>query len=324
VIFYHADQKKRAAAEFASPVCLLRQQGEAAETGSRGHLRRCPIGRGIENRVIFNEIARFFRRCPPSQGEGGPKYEERRTKYEDEKKPQPTSRFTAASGYNRIWIVCSLVCNALSTLGIPRLRTACAVKAYLRRAKSRRNAVGIQCRGWHNPSGLSSIRMSGNLMAANVQQPLEIVFGVPGGDLIRFDVLGQTCPDANEDWYSSQLDVAVHICVGMVHSYRSLVMFSDDFHCFRSELRKLSSGETTFAVLETSDFLFVTVRFDGSSYDVSMQLDALEQDGELVLREGGTENWEWHLAIERNALDGLIDGVIRVSNRYRTWSVPKS
>jgi ferredoxin-thioredoxin reductase catalytic subunit len=54
-----------------------------------------------------------------------------------------------------------------------------------------------------------------------------------------------------------------------------------------------------------------------------MQLDALERDGEIVLRDGGAENWEWRLAMDRTLLDALIDALTQVSDRYPTWSVPK-
>jgi hypothetical protein len=46
-------------------------------------------------------------------------------------------------------------------------------------------------------------------------QPLKIVFGIREGDDIRFKVLGRTCPDANTDWYRSQLDAEIHINVRM-------------------------------------------------------------------------------------------------------------
>jgi len=155
-------------------------------------------------------------------------------------------------------------------------------------------------------------------------QPLEIVFGIPDGDHIRFQVLGLTCPDADTDWYRSQLDVEIRIQVGTFRGYRSLVMFSDDFHLFRAALKRLLSGETVGAWLETGDFLSVEVSADGVSYNAWMQLDALERDGEMVLRDGGAENWEWRLAIDRTSLDILIATVTRVSECYPTWSVPKS
>jgi hypothetical protein len=154
-------------------------------------------------------------------------------------------------------------------------------------------------------------------------EPLEIVFGIRAGDQIRFQVLGQTCPDASTDWYRSQLNAEIRIHVGTFRGYRSLVMFSDDFHRFRAELKRLISGEAVGAALETGDFLSVDVSADASSYNAWMQLDALERDGEIVLRDGGAENWEWRLAMDRTSLDALIDAVTRVSDRYPTWSVPK-
>lgn len=154
-------------------------------------------------------------------------------------------------------------------------------------------------------------------------QPLEIVFGIREGDHVRFEVLGLTCLDSNTDWYRSQLDAEIHIHVGVFRGYRSLVMFSDDFHRFRAALRRLMSGETVVAALETGDFLAVDVSADGSSFNVWMQLDALERDGEIVLRDGGAENWEWRLAMDRTSLNALIDAVTQVSDRYPTWSVPK-
>jgi hypothetical protein len=155
-------------------------------------------------------------------------------------------------------------------------------------------------------------------------QPLEIVFGIREGDHIRLEVLGPTCPDANTDWYRSQLNAEIHINVGVFRGYRSLVMFSDDFHCFRAELKRLMSGEAVAAWLETGDFLSVDVEADGSSYNVWMQLDALERDGEMVLRDGGAENWEWRLEMDRTSVNALIDAVAQVSDRYPTWSVPRS
>jgi hypothetical protein len=154
-------------------------------------------------------------------------------------------------------------------------------------------------------------------------QPLEIVFGNREGDHIRFEVLGLTCPESNTDWYRSQLNAEIHIHVGMFRGYRSLVMFSDDFHHFRAALKRLMSGATVVAALETSDFLAVDESADGSSYNVWMQLDALERDGEIVLRDGGAKNWEWRLAMDQTSLDALIDAVAQVSDRYPTWSVPK-
>jgi hypothetical protein len=150
---------------------------------------------------------------------------------------------------------------------------------------------------------------------------LEIEFGIRSGDHVRFEVLGLTCPDSNTDWYRSQLNVEIHINVGTFRGYRSLVMFSDDFHRFRADLKRLMSGEKVGAVLETGDFLAVDVFADGSSYKVWMQLDALERDGEIVLRDGGAENWEWRLAMDRTSLSALIDAVTQVSDRYPTWSV---
>ena len=154
-------------------------------------------------------------------------------------------------------------------------------------------------------------------------QPLEIVFGIREGDHIRFEVLGLTCPDSDMDWYRSQLNAEIHIHVGKFRGFRSLVMFSDDFHLFRARFKRLTSGETAFAALETGDFLSVDISADGSSYNVWMQLDALERDGEIVLRDGGAENWEWHLALDQTSLDPLLDAVTQVSDRYPTWSVLK-
>lgn len=155
-------------------------------------------------------------------------------------------------------------------------------------------------------------------------QALEIVFGIREGDHIRFGVLGLTCPEAEEDWYRAQLNAEIHINVGTFRGYRSLVMFSDDFHRFWAALKKLLSGETVGATLETGDFLSVDVSVDGSAYNVWMQLDALERDGEEVLRDGGAANWEWHLAIDRTSLDTLLAEVTRVSERYPFWTVSRS
>lgn len=153
---------------------------------------------------------------------------------------------------------------------------------------------------------------------------LEIVFGMCEGDHIRFQMLGLTCPDADTDWYRSQLNVEIWIHVGSLRGYRSLVMFSDNFHLFRAALQRLLSGESGSAWLETGDFLSVDVSADGCSYNVWMQLDALERDGEMILCDGGNENWEWRLAMDRATLDTLTAAVTRVSERYPTWSVPKN
>ncbi|MFO0967369.1 MAG: hypothetical protein U0793_17560 [Gemmataceae bacterium] len=152
---------------------------------------------------------------------------------------------------------------------------------------------------------------------------MEIVFGIREGDNIRFEVLGLTCPHATTDWYRSQLNVEIRIQVGTFRGNRSLVMFSDDFHLFRAALKRLLSGESVSASLETGDFLSVDVSGDTSSYNVWMQLDALERDGEMVLRDGGAENWDWRLAMDRTSLDTLVAAVTRVSEHYPTWSVPK-
>src|SRR5262249_25697195 len=154
-------------------------------------------------------------------------------------------------------------------------------------------------------------------------QPLEIVFGDREGDHIRFEVLGLTCPNAKTDWDRSALDVEIHIHIGSFCGYRSLVIFSDDFHRFRDGLKRLLSRETLVAALETGDFLSVDVSAGQSSYNFWMQLDALEQDGETVLRDGGDENWEWRLEMDRASLDTLTGAVTGVSDRYPTWSVPK-
>jgi hypothetical protein len=162
-------------------------------------------------------------------------------------------------------------------------------------------------------------------MPANLHedQALEVVFGVREADHIRFQVLGLTCPDADTDWYRSQLNAEILIHVGMFRGYRSLVMFSDDFHRFRAALKSLLLGERVIAALETGDFLSVDVSADRSSYNVWMQLDALERDGKIVLRDGRTKNWEWRFTMDRAALDTLVDGVTQVSDRYPTWSVPR-
>ena len=155
-------------------------------------------------------------------------------------------------------------------------------------------------------------------------QPLEIVFGIREGDCIRLAVLGPTCPQAEEDWYRAQLNAEIHINVGTFHGYRSLVMFSDDFHHFRAALKSLLSEEAAGAWLETGDFLSVEVSVEGSAYNVWMQLDALERAGEEVLRDGGAENWEWRLAMDRTSFDTLLAAVTRVSERYPTWSVSRN
>ena len=155
-------------------------------------------------------------------------------------------------------------------------------------------------------------------------QPLEIVFGIREGDCIRSEVLGPTCPQAEEDWYRAQLNAEIYINVGTFRGYRSLVMFSDDFHLFRAALKSLLSGEAVGAWLQTGDFLSVEVSVEDSAYNVWMQLDALERDGEEVLRDGGAENWEWRLAMDRTSLDTLLAAVTRVSERYPTWSVSRS
>jgi hypothetical protein len=155
-------------------------------------------------------------------------------------------------------------------------------------------------------------------------QPLEIVFGLREGDCIRIAVLGPTCPQAEEDWCRAQLNAEIHINVGTFRGYRSLVMFSDDFHLFRAALKRLLSGEAVGAWLETGDFLSVEVSVEGSAYKVRMLLDALERDGEEVLRDGGADNWEWRLAMDRTSLDTLLAVVTRVSERYPTWSVSRN
>jgi hypothetical protein len=156
------------------------------------------------------------------------------------------------------------------------------------------------------------------------EQSLEVAFGIREGEHIRFEVRGPTCPDSKTDWYRSQLNVEIHISLGIFRGYRSLVMFSDDFHRFRAALKKLISGETAVAVLETGDFLTVDVRASGGSFNVWMQLDALERDGDMVLCDGGDKNWEWRLTMDYNSINSLIDAAGRVSERYPTWSVPKS
>ena len=161
-------------------------------------------------------------------------------------------------------------------------------------------------------------------MHLHIEQPLEIVFGIREGDHIRFEVLGPTCPQAEEDWYRAQLDVEIYINVGAFRGYRSLVMFSDDFHLFQAALKKLVLREAVGAALETGDFLSVDVHLDGTSYNIWMQLDALEKDGEEVLRDGGAENWEWRLEMGRTSLDSLLAAVTRVSEHYPTWSVSRN
>src|SRR5215470_15243428 len=106
-------------------------------------------------------------------------------------------------------------------------------------------------------------------MSAHLHEdhPLEVVFGIRDSDHIRFEILGLTCPDSDTDWYRSQLNVEIQIHVGMFRGYRSLVMFSDDFHHFRADLKRLVSREAVGAALETGDFLSVYVSADGGSYN---------------------------------------------------------
>lgn len=156
-------------------------------------------------------------------------------------------------------------------------------------------------------------------MAMHIQddQPLEVVFGFREGDRIRFEVLGLTCPDAETDWYRSQLNVEIQIEVGTYCGSRSLVMFSDNFHLFRAALKRLLAGETADAWLETGDYLSVDVTSDGTAYNVRMQL-SLEGDDEM------DGDCECHVAMDRTSLDTLAASVTQVSERYPTWSVPKS
>jgi len=143
--------------------------------------------------------------------------------------------------------------------------------------------------------------------------PLEIIFGTRGGDHFRFEVQGLTCPDADDDWYRSQLDVAISVCTGTSRDDCSLVMFSDDFHRFKTQLKSLISGERNLASLETGDYLHVDLRSDGVSCKVSLQTDALEREDDFMYR----------LVIDHASLDALRDAVTRVSDRYPTWSVPR-
>jgi len=155
-------------------------------------------------------------------------------------------------------------------------------------------------------------------------QPLEIIFGDRETDCIRFRVLGPNCPEAQVDWYRAQLNAEIQINVGTFRGYRSLVMFSDDFHRFRATLKRLLAGEGVGTSLETGDFLSVDVSADDNAYNVWMQLDALERDGEHVLLADGAANWEWRLAMDCASLDKLLAEVTRVSERYPIWSVPRS
>ena len=155
----------------------------------------------------------------------------------------------------------------------------------------------------------------------DAQSP-DIIFGTPEGDHIRAQVLGVTCPDASSDWYRSQLDAEIHVNVGTFRGYRSLVMFSDDFPLFRAALKRLRTGAAAVAFLKAGDFLAVEVRADGSAYHVWMELDALEQDGELVACKDGAENWVWRIEMDHTSLDALTTAVKSVSDRYPTWSVP--
>jgi hypothetical protein len=160
-------------------------------------------------------------------------------------------------------------------------------------------------------------------MQPHDDQPLELVFGIREGEHIRFDVLGLTNRNAKNAWDRSCLNVEIHVHLGTSHGFRSLVMFSDDFHRFRAALKRLMSNEIGVAALETGDFLSVDVTADGGSYNVWMQLDALEQDGEMVLLDDGAENWEWRLTMYRSSLNALLDASAQVSERYPTWSVPR-
>ena len=155
-------------------------------------------------------------------------------------------------------------------------------------------------------------------------ESMELVFGMREGDHIRFEVLGLTSPESDTDWYRSQLDVEIRIDVGTFRGYRSLVMFSDNFHLFRGALKRLLSAETADAWLETGDYLSVQVSADGSACEAWVQLDALERDGEMVLLHGGTVNWEWRLPMNRTSLATLVAAVTRVSECYPTWSVPRN
>ncbi len=155
-------------------------------------------------------------------------------------------------------------------------------------------------------------------------QPLEIFLGSRSGNHIRFDVLGSACRNAKTDWDRAQLNATIHVRVDSFRGYRSLVMFSDDFHRLRRGLEMIRSGTSNVAVLETADFLAVDITDEENSLKVWMQLDALEDSGEFVLRDGGDENWEWRIAIERSELEPLIDAVTRVSDRYPMWSISRN
>ena len=155
-------------------------------------------------------------------------------------------------------------------------------------------------------------------------QPLEFVFGDREGENIRFRILGRTCPDADSVWYAAQVNAEIYIQAETFSGYRSSVMFSDDFHLFVADLESLLCAESVGAWLESGDFLSVQVRRDGNTYSCWMQLDALELESEMVLRDEGAKNWEWRLGMDRTALDALIHSVTQISDRYPTWSVPRS
>ena len=155
-------------------------------------------------------------------------------------------------------------------------------------------------------------------------QTLEIIFGAKEADHIRFEVRGPTCPHAKEDWYRAQLEAGIHIHVGEVRGYGSLVMFSDDFHLFRERLTILLSQDTGGAWLETGDTMSVYITAAGSTYEVWLQLDALDGDGEMLLCEDGEENWEFRLTLGHGSVEALLAAVTRVSERYPVWSTPRT
>lgn len=142
---------------------------------------------------------------------------------------------------------------------------------------------------------------------------LEVIFGARAGDHFRFEVQGLICPDADEDWYLSQLAVVISVRTGAVSEQCSLVMFSDDFHRFKIQLKRVICGESNFASLETGDYLHVDLRPDGVTCNVSLQTDALERD----------DDPKFQLVVDRTSLDALLDVVTQVSDRYPTWSVPR-
>lgn len=159
---------------------------------------------------------------------------------------------------------------------------------------------------------------------------LEVTIG-EGDDGFRFRVLGERCPEATDDWYRAQLNAELYIAAGRFRGFRSMVMFTDDWHMFEHHLQLATDGKRP--VLGTGGWLSLQTG-DWLSLDISqvesgdqwlqawLQVDALQDpvSGGWLERD---EDWEWRIPLRRETVPRVLTEVRTITSRYPVWSVAR-